>query len=184
MAKRYGVVLRHAKRVAFLVHRLFELLQTLHGLPPAAGKLLQAAAYLHDVGHFVSETGHHKHSAYLVANADLPGFTNRERVIIASLCRFHRKTMPQPRHTQFQVLDPESKRIVISLTPLLRIADALDRGHGQKVHDVYSVVKNGAVQLMVEADQDADLEIWAAGEAAEVFEQVYSLPVTLQRAKP
>ena len=183
MAKRYGVVLRHAKRVALLAHRLFELLQPLHGLPPSAGKLLQAAAYLHDVGHFVSETGHHKHSAYLVANADLPGFTNRERVTIASLCRFHRKTMPQPRHTQFQALDAESKRIVISLTPLLRIADALDRGHGQKVHDVQSVVKNGALNLIVEADRDADLEIWAAGEAAEIFEQVYSLPVTLQRAK-
>jgi exopolyphosphatase/guanosine-5'-triphosphate,3'-diphosphate pyrophosphatase len=183
MAKRYGVVLRHAKRVAFLAHRLFELLQPLHGLPPSAGKLLEAASYLHDVGHFVSETGHHKHSAYLVANADLPGFTNRERVTIASLCRFHRKSMPQPRHTQFQALDAESKRVVISLTPLLRIADALDRGHGQKVHDVRSVVKNGALQLMVDADPDADLEIWAAGEAAEAFEEVYSLPVTVQRIK-
>lgn len=183
MAKRYGVVLRHAKRVAFLVHRLFELLQPLHGLSPAAGKLVQAAAYLHDIGHFVSDTGHHKHSAYLVANADLPGFTNKERLTIASLCRFHRKSMPQPRHTQFQGLDADSKRMVMSLAPLLRIADALDRGHGQRVHDVHSVLKNGALNLMVEADQDADLEIWAAGEAAQAFEQVYSLPVTLQRVK-
>jgi len=184
MAKRYGVLLRHAKRVAFLVHRLFELLQPLHGLPPATGKLLQAAAYLHDVGHFVSDTGHHKHSAYLVANADLPGFTNKERLTIASLCRFHRKSMPQPRHTQFQALDAESKRVVVSLAPLLRIGDALDRGHGQRIHDVRGVLKNGSLQLTVEADPDADLEIWAAGEAAGAFEQVYSLPITIQRAKP
>ncbi|HEX4810532.1 MAG TPA: Ppx/GppA phosphatase family protein [Bryobacteraceae bacterium] len=190
MAKRYGVVLRHAKRVAFLAHRLFELLQTLHGLPPAAGKLLQAAAYLHDVGHFVSETGHHKHSAYLIANADLPGFTNKERVTIASLCRFHRKSMPQPRHMHFQALDPDSKRVVISLIPLLRIADALDRGHGQRVHDLDSIIKTTGLQLLVKADQDvvkadqdADLEIWAAGEAAQAFEEVYSLPVTVQRAR-
>ncbi|MGC2660733.1 MAG: Ppx/GppA phosphatase family protein [Bryobacteraceae bacterium] len=183
MAKRYGVVLRHARRVAYLVHRLFELLQPLHGLPPLAGKLVQAAAYLHDVGHFVSDTGHHKHSAYLVANADLPGFTNKERVTIASLCRFHRKSMPQPRHMQFQALDADSKRIVMTLAPLLRIADALDRGHGQKVHDVRGAVKNGGLHLMVEADPDADLEIWAAGEAAQAFEQVYSLPVTFQRSK-
>ncbi len=183
MAKRYGVALRHARHVACLGHRLFEVLQPVHQLPPPAGKLLEASAYLHDIGHFVSGTGHHKHSAYLVANSDLPGFTDQERVTIAALCRFHRKSMPQPRHSYFQALAPDSKRMVTSLAPLLRIADALDRGHEQKVRDISSVLRDGNVNLLVQADQDADLEIWAANEAAKTFREVYAKPISLQRAR-
>jgi exopolyphosphatase / guanosine-5'-triphosphate,3'-diphosphate pyrophosphatase len=183
MARRYAVGLKHARHVACLAHRLFEILQNVHQLPPAAGKLLEAAAYLHDTGHYVSGTGHHKHSAYLVANSDLPGFTDHERLTIAALCRFHRKSMPQPRHSLFQALDTESRRIVINLEPLLRIADALDRGHGQKVRDVISIARNGVVALAVQAEADADLEIWAANEAAKAFREVYAKPISLQRAK-
>ena len=93
MAKRYDVSLKHVRHVACLAHRLFEILQPVHRLPPAAGKLLEAAGYLHDIGHFVSGTGHHKHSAYLVANSDMPGFTGKSgsrlphsAVFIANRC--------------------------------------------------------------------------------------------------
>jgi exopolyphosphatase / guanosine-5'-triphosphate,3'-diphosphate pyrophosphatase len=183
MAKRYAVNLKHARHVVCLGHRLFDVLQNVHQLPPAAGKLLEAASYLHDIGHYVSGTGHHKHSAYLVANSDLPGFTDKERLTIAALCRFHRKSMPQPRHSFFQLLDAESKRTVMCLEPLLRLADALDRGHTQKVHDLNLSPQNGSVNLLVQAEPDADLEIWAANEAGKTFREVYAKPISLQRAK-
>jgi exopolyphosphatase/guanosine-5'-triphosphate,3'-diphosphate pyrophosphatase len=85
MSRRYGVALPHARKVAGLAHTLFTDLQPLHQLPPHFGKLLEAAAYLHDAGHFVSDSNHHKHSYYLVNNSDMPGFTNRERALIANL---------------------------------------------------------------------------------------------------
>jgi exopolyphosphatase/guanosine-5'-triphosphate,3'-diphosphate pyrophosphatase len=144
---------------------------------------LEASAYLHDVGHFVSGTGHHKHSAYLVANSDMPGFTDKERLTIAALCRFHRKSMPQPRHAHFQELDSESKRAVLLLAPLLRIADALDRGHEQRVRNLTSAIKDGNISLLVEAEADADLELWAASEAADAFVAAYATPIALQRSK-
>ncbi|MGI8962630.1 MAG: HD domain-containing protein [Bryobacteraceae bacterium] len=184
MAKRYGVALKHARHVGCLGHRLFEILRPFHQLPPAAGKLLEASAYLHDIGHFVSDLGHHKHSAYLVANSGMPGFTNKERLVIAALCRFHRKSLPHPRHPQFQALDADSKRLVINLAPLLRIADALDRGHEQKVRDVTIAAKNGSVSLLVHAERDADLEIWTANEAVKTFGEIYTMPIALRRARP
>jgi exopolyphosphatase/guanosine-5'-triphosphate,3'-diphosphate pyrophosphatase len=183
MAKRYGVSLRHVRHVACLAGQLFEIFQPLHKLAPAAGKLLEAAGYLHDIGHFVSGTAHHKHSAYLVANSDLPGFTDKERLTIAALCRFHRKSMPQARHSHFQALELDSRRAVNYLAPILRIADALDRGHEQKVRNITSVAPDGNINLQVEAEMDPDLEIWAAGEVAEVFLEIYGQPLTIQRAK-
>jgi exopolyphosphatase/guanosine-5'-triphosphate,3'-diphosphate pyrophosphatase len=183
MAKRYGSSSKHTGAVAALAHRLFEILQPVHRLPPPAGKLLEASAHLHDIGHFVSGIGHHKHSAYLVANSDMPGFTDSERLAIAALCRFHRKSLPQPRHSHFQALDVESKRAVQYLAPLLRIADSLDRGHAQKVKGIASEMRDGILTLLIEAANDADLEIWAANEAAQAFREIYAAPISIQRAK-
>jgi len=183
MSKRFGASTKHARNVSALALRLFEILQPIHRLAPAAGKLLEASAHLHDIGHFVSGTGHHKHSAYLVANSDMPGFTDSERLTIAALCRFHRKSMPQPRHSHFQALDMESKRAVQCLAPLLRIADSLDRGHAQRVKDISSEMKDGMITLLVDASTDADLEIWAANEAAQSFRETYAANISIQRAK-
>ncbi len=113
----------------------------------------------------------------------MPGFTDKERLTIAALCRFHRKSMPQPGHLYFASLDAESKRTVAGLAPLLRIADTLDRGHDQKVRDISSVLKDGNINLLVQADADPHLEIWAANEAARTLREVYGTPVFLQRAK-
>ena len=68
------------------------------------------AAYLFNIGHYVNESRHHKHSLYLVANSDMPGFTDRERMGIANLCRYHRKSMPQPTHPNFRRWTRDAQR--------------------------------------------------------------------------
>jgi len=183
MARRYGVQVTHARKVAELAHRLFQSLQPLHKLPPALGKLLEAAAYLHDIGHYVSDSAHHKHSYYLVINSDLPGFTDTERQMIALLCRYHRRTMPVSRHSPFQTLDPESRRAILLLTPLLRIADSLDRSHEQRVSDLQVQLRNASVAIALESGRDTDLEMWAAERVADSFRETYQLPLTLTRVR-
>jgi exopolyphosphatase/guanosine-5'-triphosphate,3'-diphosphate pyrophosphatase len=69
------------------------------------------------------------------------------------------------------------------LAPLLRIADSLDRGHAQKVKSIASEMRDGALTLLVEAADDADLEIWAANEAAQAFRDTFAAPISIQRAK-
>src|SRR4028119_993969 len=98
MCRKYNVDLKHVAHVAGMAADLFNGLQPLHTLPPGAGKLLESAAFLHNVGHFISDTGHHKHSAYIVSNSDMPGYTDRERNTVSLLCRYHRKSMPTSRH--------------------------------------------------------------------------------------
>lgn len=48
-------------------------------------KLLFWSAQLHEMGMVVSQTGYHKHAAYMIENADLPGFTAREQKAMAKL---------------------------------------------------------------------------------------------------
>jgi exopolyphosphatase/guanosine-5'-triphosphate,3'-diphosphate pyrophosphatase len=184
MAERYGVALRHAQKVARLANDLFHDLQSVHQMTPPLGPLLEASAYLHDVGHFVSDTRHHKHSYYLVANSDMPGFNLTERGIIANLCRYHRKNMPAPEHDSFQTLSPEDRHAVCVLTPLLRLADSLDRGNGQKVRSVECVVheREIVVNLHAQASAGIELELWAANRLDTLFRQIYGRKLTIQRA--
>jgi len=184
MARRYGAHIAHARKVAELAHRLFESLQPLHRLPPAMGKLLEASAYLHDIGHYVSDTGHHKHSYYLVAHSDLPGFTDMERHIVALLCRYHRKSMPASRHTPFQTFDSDSRRAITLLTPLLRIADSLDRSHEQRIRGVQVQLRNGDVTIALESGADPDLEMWAVERIAGAFRETYQIALALTRVAP
>jgi exopolyphosphatase / guanosine-5'-triphosphate,3'-diphosphate pyrophosphatase len=183
MGRRYGVALDHARKVADISSLLFTALEPLHELPPSYGKLLEAASYLHDVGHFVSDISHHKHSWYVVANSDLAGFTERERLLIAALCRYHRRSLPSPEHTAFQSLAAEEKRTLLLLIPILRLADNLDRSHDQRIRGVDCRLRDGQVVLQVHARGDIDLEQWAAEQAAAAFQQVYQRPIAVTKAR-
>lgn len=183
MCRRFGVSLAHARKVANIASLLFTALQPLHDLPPNAGKLLEAAAYLHDVGHYVSSVGHHKHSYYVVSNSDMPGFTERERLLIAALCRYHRKALPNPVHNAYQSLNAEEKRLLTMAIPILRLADNLDRSHEQRIQAVECKVRNGDVLLQVRSNGDIDLEQWGAERAGDAFRQIYNRQLSIVKAK-
>ncbi len=87
VALRFGISLDDARKVAGFSRALFERLEPMHQLPRGFGRLLEAACYLCNTGHYISDSAHHKHSYYVVAHADFSGFTNREQQFIAALCR-------------------------------------------------------------------------------------------------
>ncbi len=179
LARRYGVSPAHAQQVAKLSQQLFAGLASLHRLPTRCARWLEAAAYLHDVGHYVSSTRHHRHSYYLVAHSDMPGFSDREHLIVANLCRYHRKALPEDHHENFDLLKPEEKKVVRRLLPLLRVADGLDRGHRALVSSVACRVEEGEARLTVAARPGIELDCWAARQAAEAFRKVYDVKLTV-----
>ena len=179
MSTRYSVSLKHVRKVARLSIELFTALEPLHKLPHHYSRLLEAAAHLLDVGHFVSDTRHHKHSYYLVSNSDMPGFTEREREVIANLCRYHRKATPTLEHPNWQSLDQESRKAITWLAPLLRIADNLDRSRGQRIKSLECTVRPAEVVLKLHSNLNVDLEAWAAERAGEYFQQVYNRSIVL-----
>jgi exopolyphosphatase/guanosine-5'-triphosphate,3'-diphosphate pyrophosphatase len=183
MCRRYGVSLDHARKVAHISSLLFTALGPLHKLPPASGRILEAAAYLHDVGHYVSSVGHHKHSYYVVLHSDMPGFTERERVLIAALCRYHRKALPASVHGAYQSLSADERRILSLEIPLLRLADNLDRSHEQRIQALECRLRNGDVLLQVHSKGDIDLEQWGAERSSALFRQVYNRELSITKAK-
>ena len=129
IADKYGVDLLHSQQVAKFAVEIFDYMQTvrLHHLDENAKRYLWSAAILHNSGHFVSHSSHHKHSYYLIRYGELLGYNELEIEIIASIARYHRKAIPKKKHDTYQNL-PKSHRLVISqLGAILRVAIALDR---------------------------------------------------------
>ena len=154
--------------------RYLEVLASYHAFP---------AAYLVDVGHYVSDSGHHKHSYYVISNSDIAAFTQRERLLVACLCRYHRKSLPSPVHSPYQALSADDRRTLLYLIPLLRLADNLNRSRQQRIRGIDCRLRDGAVQLRVRSNQDIDLEQWGAERAGEAFQQIYSRRIEVQKER-
>jgi exopolyphosphatase/guanosine-5'-triphosphate,3'-diphosphate pyrophosphatase len=180
VAARFGVQLPRVRQTARFALDLFAGLEPLHRLPHPWGRILEAAAHLHDTGHFISPTKHHKHSHYIVSSVDFPSFTESERRLIAVLCRYHRKSMPEAAHAEYVALTDEDKRALLHLIPLLRIADACARGPEQRVTRLTCQVQNGIVTLGLHHLPPLDLELWAIERSILIFREIYQRHVVLK----
>ncbi|MBD2183729.1 Ppx/GppA family phosphatase [Planktothrix sp. FACHB-1355] len=128
-AQKYQVKLEYSQRVAEFALSLFD--QTkgiLHNWGLSERELLWVAGILHNCGHHVGHSSHHKHSYYLIRNSELLGYTETEIDVIANLARYHRKSCPKKKHDNYRNLPTKEHRQMVSqLNTLLRLAVALDR---------------------------------------------------------
>jgi exopolyphosphatase/guanosine-5'-triphosphate,3'-diphosphate pyrophosphatase len=179
LGRRYAFDEEHGVQVSRLAVSLFEQLRELHGLDDTDRRILLTAAVLHDIGAFVSYKKHHKHSLYLILNSEISGFTPREMLMIANIARYHRKGPPSSDHEHYEMLSPREQERVSRLSALLRIADALDREHRQRVDDVVARVEDGKLHLAAEGTGDLLLERWALEKKADLFERLFDLEVRM-----
>jgi len=172
LARRYQTNLVHSEHVARLALDLFRGTRTLHNLPNSDGELLEFAALLHDIGFHISSSKHHKHTAYLIANTDMKGFSADEVTLLSLVARYHRKATPKDTHEAFVKLGPELQRRIRVLAAFLRVADGLDRGYAQRVKSVRCRVNDKSVELQLSVQGDPELEVWGARRKRDLFEEV------------
>jgi exopolyphosphatase/guanosine-5'-triphosphate,3'-diphosphate pyrophosphatase len=183
LGRRFGFDERHARQSAELAVSLFDQLAALHRLPASARSVLEAAALLHDVGHAVSPSRHHKHTFYLVSNADIPGFSDEERRLVALVARYHRRSVPERHRPDLEALSAPDFRLVRRLVALLRVADALDRSHGQPVVALRASWRDGAVRVVARTRGPVDLELWDVAREAPFFRAVFNKRLSIEPAR-
>jgi exopolyphosphatase/guanosine-5'-triphosphate,3'-diphosphate pyrophosphatase len=174
--------LPHSIQVARLALELFDATRHRHGLDDGARELLEAAALLCNVGMFLSHAQHHKHSYYVIRSTDrLSGFKDHEVELIALVARYHRKSEPRSKHTEFASLDADDQALVRVLAGILRVATGLDRNHAARVAGVQiEDTKAGLTVRAVPADgADISLELYAAAQRKDLLESVLEVPVTV-----
>lgn len=183
LGEKYQYDEAHSLHVADLACRLFDELRKEHGLGDRHRLLLRLAGILHDIGTFVSVRSHHKHSYYLIANSELYGLQRAELNIVALVSRYHRRSSPKPTHLEYMSLSREHRMAVSKLAAILRVADALDRGHAQQVRDIRFERDANELIVYVAGLPDLTLERRAMAPKSDLFMEIFGLGLRLETAQ-
>lgn len=90
--RRYHVDPMQARRVENLALLFFK--QVTQGTDVhVAQQQMQWVARLHEIGISIAHSGYQKHSAYILENADMPGFSRMEQIQLGSLVRAQRGSL-------------------------------------------------------------------------------------------
>ena len=129
-SKKFGVDEARSEKVTNFAFQIYNQTKNIfHSNTDSKAKdLLWAACNLYDCGKYVNISSYHKHSWYLIKNCELLGYSQSETNIIASVARYHRKTLPKKRHQAWQsLMSKEEKTLVLEMSLILRLAASLDQ---------------------------------------------------------
>jgi exopolyphosphatase/guanosine-5'-triphosphate,3'-diphosphate pyrophosphatase len=146
MELRYHVDSLQADRVESTAVALLGQVETEWGLEdPLAESALRWAARLHEAGLDIAHSRYHRHSAYLLEHADMPGFPREEQLLLAALVGGHRRQLS---FEACEHLLPPWDRLAEFLMVLLRLSVLLHRGRSpQPLPEVQLRVKGRSLAL-------------------------------------
>ncbi|MGA9087143.1 MAG: Ppx/GppA phosphatase family protein [Methanoregula sp.] len=182
-----GINEEHARTVTRLVLEIFDSAKEmkLHDYGDWERELLEYAAFLHDIGSFISFTNHHAHSYYIIRNSELLGFDQKEIDIMANIARFHRKKKPRKKRLDIPDFADHEQRMVLVLATFVRLGESLDRSHAGFVeHAKFVRADRNEVVLDIIAQSDCQLEIWGVEAEQRAFEKVFSKRLTVEVIAP
>jgi exopolyphosphatase/guanosine-5'-triphosphate,3'-diphosphate pyrophosphatase len=133
------------------------------------------------VGNFISPNGHHRHAYYIISETPILGLTDEELHVVACAARYHRKAPPDASHECYAELNVKAKERVRGLAAILRLADALDHDHRQRVLNVVAKKKDSDLILKARTRGDVTLDEWSVGEkGGDLFRAEFKLKPVLK----
>jgi exopolyphosphatase/guanosine-5'-triphosphate,3'-diphosphate pyrophosphatase len=181
LLRKYEPDPKHPRHVAELALSLFDQLKRVHGQGKRERLLLEIAALLHEVGNFISASGHHRHAYYIISETPILGLSEEELRVVACVARYHRKAPPDTSHECYAELAERDRQRVRSLSALLRLADALDHDHRQRVVDVRAKARDSELLIKARTRGDVTLDEWSVGEkGGDLFKEEFGLKPVLK----
>ncbi|HET8864477.1 MAG TPA: Ppx/GppA phosphatase family protein [Gracilimonas sp.] len=171
----------HSRHVANMALTIFDALEDELELLEGDRELLEYAAYLHDIGYYISHSKHHKHALYIIRHSDLKGFKEDEIEIIANVARYHRRSTPKKRHGEYWKMPPEIRKRIKKLSGILRVADGLDRSHYQNVKDLQVYSGEKEIKFNIRTEGEPYLEIWGAERKSQLLKEITGKKLKIER---
>lgn len=174
LARRYHSDHKHTEHVENSALVIFDCTRRIHGMGEREKTMLQLAAILHEVGKYVHISNPFESTFNIICKTELVGMATADREIVAYVAFFYAN--PDMIHeTAFQALDDEKKTLVLKLTAILRICDALDASHKQKMRNLSLTVTSDSVTISGESRLDMTYEKWVFNKQNELFFDVYAI---------
>lgn len=183
LAERYHVNLSHTKMMVGITKELFTATKKLHGLGSREELLLEVASILHDCGRYVSFVNAAQCSYDIIMASEIIGLSHKEREIVANIVKYNVHQLDSYKKLSDK-LDEKSYICVAKLSAILRLSNALDRSHKQKIKALKAVLKEKNLTITIETKGDILLEKTAVFFKADTFEQVFGVtPVLIEKRK-
>ncbi len=179
LGEKYSYDKKHAEQVEKVALLLFDNSRRLHGYSDKERLFLQIAAIAHDIGKFINIKEHNVLSHNILLNSDILGLSKNDLLIIANTIRYHAVNMPKMDDLNYKSLDYASRIMVSKLAAFLKIADALDRSHKQKLSDIKIILGDQSLSIKAETNRDSLLEEWEFENKSNLFKEVYGITPTL-----
>lgn len=178
LGRKYQFDENHALLIAKLARRLFEQARSLHDLEEDELLVLETAALLHDIGHYINAVDHEKHGHYILRATRLIGLSTREQNMVASLVLHHRKGSLSEDDEDIKSLPQKDRPVVNKLSALLRLADSVDVSHANSSADIVLKETKSGWRIQLTGREDQMLANWALEKRKSLFEEVFG--VTLE----
>jgi len=175
LGEKYHFDAEHAKVVAQHAASLFDQSHDLHNLNEESKLLLEVAALLHDVGHFISTVDHNEHGYYILKASPLVGLSEAQQNIVANIIQYHSKSTPSFQDDGFRTLPPKDRIVVTELSALMRLADGLDVSHTGRVRAIQLEQQKNTWKLKLQGNGDLMLERWALEKRQRLFQDVFGV---------
>jgi exopolyphosphatase/guanosine-5'-triphosphate,3'-diphosphate pyrophosphatase len=184
LARKFHADERHGLHSAVLARAIFEATRSQHKMGDRELLLLEVASIVHDIGGFVAARGHHRHAYYLLTHSEIFGLSGMDMEIVANVARYHRRSGPQSDHPSYVALPRPARVTVNRLSGILRVADALDKGHNQRIQDPKIYVAGDELRIEVRGAEELALERLALDSKSGLFEEVFGLKPVLAEEPP
>lgn len=183
IAQRYGVDVPHQQFVTKFALQFFDQLRPIHRLDNHDRLLLEIASKVDDIGNFINQSGHYRHSAYILEANPLIGLSDDDNRTIAEVARYHSAETPNVAQAHYRHLDDDVQLKVAKLAAILRLVDALDDSRQQKIYDIQLKLTNdGRLKIKASANDDLVLEKWSFSKKSKLFKEVFGIqPVLIER---
>ena len=184
IAKRYSSSKNHIQGTTKLALTIFDSMKKVHGMGARERLLLQIAVQLHDCGKYISMADVAECSYRIIMATEIIGLSTEERQVIASAVRYN--TTEFVYYENFDDgagMDRNRYLLVAKLTASLRLANAMDRSHYQKVEGLRAVLKDRELHLIIDSSRDISLELGLLKDKVEFFEEVFGIHLILRRKR-
>jgi exopolyphosphatase/guanosine-5'-triphosphate,3'-diphosphate pyrophosphatase len=182
----------HSNHVAKLALQLFDgLAKTAQSpiVPSRAQKdvttdsreILQLAAVLHGIGQAEKDKRYEKATYRLIRRMKTPlGWSAENWKMVAVVARFHRRILPAARLKSLRDFSADEKNTAYRLVGILRLAEALDSGHDQRIPNVEVREQNGIIVISAQGYSARDTMAERIAGARHLLEVVYRRPVMVK----
>lgn len=184
IAKRYSSGKNHIQGTTAVALAIFDSTKKVHGMSARERLLLQIAVQLHDCGKYISMGDVAECSYRIIMATEIIGLSTEERQVIASAVRYN--TTEFVYYDKFEGetgVDRGRYLLIAKLAAILRLANAMDRSHYQKVQGLKAVLKDRQLQLVIDSDRDISLELGLLKDKVAFFEEVFGIQLVLRRKR-